>query len=60
MSKKKGTTYKYPHHPLSKAVWDIVLTPDEIKQLSEGADPRMIQPDHLLEYYPFWLAKEVR
>ena len=34
------------------AVWDVMLTDGEMKALAEGLDPRLIQPDHLVEYWP--------
>ena len=35
-----------------QAEWDIELTADEIQLLAEGIDPRLIQSEHLIEYWP--------
>ena len=46
----RRTIYKFG--PI-EAVWNCILTPEQIEALSKGADPTFIKPKHLVYYYPF-------
>jgi len=36
------------------AVWDVILTLDEIKAYNRGVSPTLIRPDNLISYIPLW------
>lgn len=43
---------KFPGSIQRVAVWDVLLSETEIRQFYLGRDPRMIRPDHLVNFLP--------